>query len=237
MSILLVHGAWHGAWCWSAVLAELGARGVEAQAIDLPGHGSQRARGQSVRLDDYAGAVVAAAATMTRAPLLVGHSMGGMVISAAAEREPAAFQSLFYLAAFLPQSGQSLAELAQRPGDGARGLGHFENGEVRLEREAARGLFYHDCDPDLSDWALDRLQPQPVGPIADPVQLTPERYGRLERDYLVCANDRAINPTFQREMAGRANCRDIVEVHSGHSPFLACPARVADILVESARGA
>jgi len=233
MSILLVHGAWHGAWCWSPVLTLLEARGVEAVAVDLPGHGARRSAAPGVRLADYAACVVEAAAGMTAPPLLVGHSMGGMVISAAAETDPAAFRALLYLAAFLPKSGQSLFELAAEQGER---FGEVVDGEIHLDREEARRLFYEDCDPEQAAWALDRIQPQPMGPAGDPVALTAERFDRLARDYVVCARDRAIDPAFQRQMAARGACRTIVELDSGHSPFLACPSVLAQLLIDNIRG-
>jgi len=231
MGILLVHGAWHGAWCWGPVLADLESRRIEALAIDLPGHGARSATTDPIRLADYAAAVIEAGRSMSAPPVLVGHSMGGMVISAAAEGDPGAFKSLIYLAAFLPRTGEALATLAAQDG---RVDGRLEGDKIVLESEEARRLFYQDCPSELVDWALSKIQPQPISPALDPLELTPERWGRLRRDYIVCSNDQAIRPEFQRSMAARANCESIIELECGHSPFLACPAELCSIL---ARGA
>lgn len=228
MGVLLVHGAWHGAWCWAPVLDEFRSGGVEALAVDLPGHGSRRSFGSALRLDDYVSAVVQAAAKMSKPPLLVGHSMGGMVISAAAERDPSAFRSLTYLAAFLPGSGQALADLTAELGSGQ---GRVEGENVVLERDEAHRLFYQDCDASLAAWALDQLHPEPLAPAFDQVALTEERFGRLARDYVVCARDQAIDPGFQRRMAARGLCQTVVEFDCGHSPFLACASKLTDHLI------
>jgi pimeloyl-ACP methyl ester carboxylesterase len=230
MSILLVHGAWHGAWCWTPLLQCFEERGIDARALDLPGHGSQRALASGVRLADYADAVNQAAAAMRKPPLVVGHSMGGIVISEAAEKNPEGFRSLVYVAAFLPVSGQTLVELSAMCGGNK---GEIVNNLSVLGREEAVDLFYGDCDAALAEWALDHLQPQPLSPALDPVSLTPARFGKVARDYVLCRDDRAIPANFQDAMARGSGCRRISELSCGHSPFFACPETLADVLVES----
>jgi pimeloyl-ACP methyl ester carboxylesterase len=225
--MLLVHGAWHGAWCWTPTIAALNSRGISAVAIDLPGHGSRRHLGPDIGLQDYSSAVVEAATRMSEPPILLGHSMGGMAISAAAEREPGAFRALIYLAGIIPGDGKSLSDLLmeRRPMPG-----RIEDGEIHLERQTARQLFYADCTPVAADWALDQIQPQPLRPVAETMKLTGERFGRLRKDYVICGNDSAIAPSLQREMAQHANCKDIMWIDYGHSPFIAAPDLVAETL-------
>jgi pimeloyl-ACP methyl ester carboxylesterase len=229
-SILLVHGAWHGAWCWASVVKILEAKGVETRAVDLPGHGSRRALAPNVGLDDYANAVVEAGLGMSTPPLLVGHSMGGVVISAAAERKPDAFRSLLYLTAFLPLPGQTLMDITARQIP----IGRLDGGEVHLDdQEQARNLFYNDCPAQISNWALSKIQPQPVRPVAEKVELTATRFGTLSRDYIVCVRDQAIAPDFQREMAVAGSCRKIIDLNAGHSPMLSCPAELVEKIIQA----
>lgn len=230
MDILLVHGAWHGAWCWSRLIPELGRRGVDAVAIDLPGHGNSSTEIGPITLSSYADAISAAAEAAGAPPLLVGHSMGGVAISAAAERSPSAFRSLAYLTAFLPLDGQALFDLTAELG--AASPGRVENGCSILERKQAQAMFYSDCAANDAAWALERIQPEPLAPAAEPVRLSAERYGSVARDYIVCTGDAAIPAEFQRAMAERAHCRRIEELDSGHSPFLACPQALADTLLK-----
>jgi pimeloyl-ACP methyl ester carboxylesterase len=93
---LLVHGSWHGAWCWRDVLPLLRDAGHEAEAMDLPGHGEDRTPASEVTLDAYADAVVSALRPGT---VLVGHSMGGYAITAAAERAAKRISKLIDVAA------------------------------------------------------------------------------------------------------------------------------------------
>ncbi len=108
--IVLVHGAFAGAWCWEPVLPGLRAAGHEVEAIDLPGSGMDETPVEEVSLDAYANRVCAVLAG-GRPAVLVGHSMGGMVITQAAARCPEHVAALVYLAAFVPADGQSLMEL------------------------------------------------------------------------------------------------------------------------------
>src|SRR5687767_10121804 len=109
-SFLLVHGAWHGAWCWYKVAALLRARGHEVRAIDLPSHGIDARAPGSVTLEDYVDAAHTALDGMSR-PVVVGHSMGGIVLSALAEKHPERIGSLVYVAAFLLGDGMKLLDV------------------------------------------------------------------------------------------------------------------------------
>jgi pimeloyl-ACP methyl ester carboxylesterase len=228
MEILLIHGAWHGAWCWAPLQGELARRGIRSSAIDLPGHGTRRRPGWLTSWRGYVDAVVAAAAGCDRPPLVVGHSMGGGVITAAAERAPDRFAALAYLAAFVPADGDSVMSLAQRepPMPGARV--DLLRGELCIAPQAARETFFHDC-PDPDRWTA-RLQGQALRPVRTPVRVTPERYGRSERYYIRCLRDRALSPAFQQAMIDRTPMHATFTMDTGHSPFLARPGELATIL-------
>ncbi|MFM7685770.1 MAG: alpha/beta hydrolase, partial [Actinomycetota bacterium] len=107
-TVVLVHGAWHGAWCWAALQHALDDRGIPSLAVDLPGHGAS-----TLPLGDLHGDAAHVGAVLDRidAPVvLVGHSYGGAVITqAAAERSDVAH--LVYLAAFVPAAGESVISL------------------------------------------------------------------------------------------------------------------------------
>ena len=97
-SILLIHGAWQGAWVWNEVSDLLEHRGFRTRALDLPGSGNDRTPGTNVTLASYAEAIVAEARAMQSERLiLVGHSMGGAAITAAASLAPELFSRLIYI--------------------------------------------------------------------------------------------------------------------------------------------
>lgn len=221
--LLLIHGTCHGAWCFDHLRHELAARGIPARAIDLPGRD-----GSPTTLDDYARAILDAATSET---ILVGHSAGGYAITAAAEADPARFRGLIYLCAYLPDAGQSLAEM-RRAGPSQPLMPAIrmaeDNQSFTIDPALAPSAFYQDCRPDLAAWATAQLCPQPVTPQQTP--LWPTRAETLPRHYIVCDNDQTIPPDYQRQMASRLPeaCRH--SLPSGHSPFLAMPDRLADLL-------
>src|SRR5712692_10269855 len=113
---LLVHGACHGAWCWEEVTDRLRARGHRVAALDMPGHGRRAAEVRRASVASYAAAVAEALAAegMSRA-VVVGHSMGGLVIPKAAELAPARIRHLVFLAAVVVPHGGSLVRTMMTP--------------------------------------------------------------------------------------------------------------------------
>lgn len=221
--LLLVHGTCHGAWCFDLLLPELAQRGLSARAIDLPGRD-----GAPTTLEAYAQAILAAA---TPGTILVGHSAGGYAITAAADADPSRFRGLIYLCAYLPAPGQSLADM-RRAGPSQPLLPAIRMADDRqsftIDPDLAPAAFYQDCPPDLARRATARLCPQPVTPQQTP--LWPNASTSLPRHYIVCENDQTIPPAYQHQMAARLaeTCRHALS--SGHSPFLAMPGPLADLL-------
>ena len=210
---LLVHGAWHGAWCWDGVRAHL----PEAVAIDLP---SDHVEGAGFT-DDVA-AVRDALDGMTDV-VLCGHSYGGAVITEAGAHDNV--RHLVYLCAFVPDVGETVMGLSGTPGLEPTTLtsGMTVDGDVlSVAPDVARQAFYGDCD----EQPVDRLVPHPlrafgVEPAAAARRDTPSTY-------VVCTQDQAIQPDLQRQMAAR--CSTTVELEASHSPMLSMPERVAEIL-------
>lgn len=232
---LLIHGSCHGAWCWHRVIPALEARGHTARAIDLPGHGLDHTPAASVTLGDYAGAILAALSGPT---IVVGHSMAGYPITAAAERDPRLIGALVYVCAYAPVSGLSLADM-RRAGprqplapairvDATRTTFGFDPG-------MADDLFYHDCDAEARSLARLCLCPQPILPQETPLALTP-RSQSLPRHYIRCSEDRAIPPEYQATMAERFPPGTAHVLPSSHSPFFSMPGALAGMLDRIAAG-
>ncbi|MCC5885389.1 MAG: alpha/beta fold hydrolase [Gammaproteobacteria bacterium] len=233
MHFVLVHGAWHGAWCWEHLETELRARHIGVSVMDLPGHGEDSTPRDQVDMDAYVERVSLWVRELDRPVELVGHSMGGAIITAVAERIPSFLSGLTYLCAFIPRSGESLADLGGEDRDsGLAGAMHSgpEPNTVVVEPDTARDVFYHDCRSEDVQAAITRLVPQPVAPFAAPIHTTEEGFGSIPRAYILCRDDRAITAAMQQRMIQRLPCSPVIELATGHSPFYANPVALADAL-------
>jgi pimeloyl-ACP methyl ester carboxylesterase len=233
VNFVLVHGAWHGAWCWKKVVPELERLGHTVSTPDLPGLGDDPTPAASVTLGDYATRIAAVLDAHPEPSILVGHSMGGMAISAAAELRPEKILRLVYLCAFLPRSGESLLTLEELNPD-PRVPPHIrpdkEGFTAMIALNAVEEVFYHDCSPEDIAGAKARLRPQSFLPLKAPVTLTGRKFGRIPRTYIECTEDRAIVIVFQRLMHRLSPCDDVVTLATSHSPFLSAPERLAAAL-------
>lgn len=236
-TFVLVHGAWHGGWVWERVVPLLQKAGHEVVTLDLPGHGDDQTPPGEVTLDGYAERVVGVLDSLEGPLILVGHSMGGAVISEAAERRPERVELLVYLTAFLLPNGTSLLDMAQTDVEAAvdRSLDIDESKGVGAVRaDMAKDLFYGECSAEDAAWATARLQGQPLAPWGTPVSTTESNFGLVPRVYVTCLRDQAITPTQQREMYTQTPCREVVTFDTDHSPMLSRPAELTRYLVSLA---
>lgn len=235
---LLIHGAWHGAWCWQPLIAELGKAGHQARAIDLPGMGEDRTPLAEVTLQGCTERIVRELRSYRSPPILVGHSMGGLFITTAADAVPALVRCTVYLCAFLPQDGESLISLASRP-EGATTALHQQTAAdglcTTVEPENARVAFYGRCPESQARTASLRLTPQPLQPVLEPVKLA-HADGSSSRAYIECTEDRAITIALQRLMASRAKGIRRYSLATDHSPFLSLPQELTQVLAEIGAG-
>ena len=236
--IVLVHGAWHGAWCWEHLTPSLEARRFEVDTLDLPGLGADQTPATDVTLDAYIDRVVSVVNAGRLPVLLAGHSMGGMVISGVAERIPAAIGKLVYLTALLPRDGESLVDVASVGTDGAATAALEPNaadGAHLVDRSVAADLFYNCCSPELADHAAQRLRPQSLRPLLTPLRLSADRWGRIPMSYILCTQDHALPLRQQQALCDRRPGIKKIVVDADHSPFYSTPQRLAETLDMEAR--
>lgn len=225
-AFVLVHGAWHGSWCWERVVPLLEAQGHTVFAPDLPGHGAHAADIRTISLDSYSVWVADIISQSPEPVVLVGHSMAGMVISQVAERYPQSIAHLVFVSAFVPQNGDTLLEMAMR--DGASlptSVMQFrdELGHIELDIAPAADFFYSHTGADERAYAFERLCHQPMQPFVDPVMLSAPRFGGVPKSYILCENDKVICPDWQLKMADSGQMPVASRLPSDHSPFFCAP--------------
>lgn len=235
--IILVHGAWGGAWVWRRVLAPLRQAGHEVHAVTLTGDGDRsHLRHPEINLSSHISDVVAAVrAEELQDVVLVGHSYGGMVVTGAADRllqdHPHAVRAIVYVDAMVPLSGERWCD-SHAP-------------EVVAQRSAsaqANGGAFLPPSPDVfglneedSRWLHRRHVPHPFGPYLEPIHYDQARWRDLRKVFIDCTQ-----PAFPTIAAMRARVRtmDHFEVHelaTGHFPMISQPSELVELLLRAAR--
>ena len=235
--IVLVHGAWGGAWIWRRVLGPLRAAGHEVHAATLTGDG-ERAHllDPGIRLATHVADVVGLVqAEELSDVVLVGHSYGGMVVTGAADRllqqQPRAVRHIVYIDAMVPLPGE--------------GWGDQHSPEVVAARTAAALANNHALPPpdpaDFGitgpdrDWLLRRQVAHPFGPYRDPLHFDGERWAALPRSFIDC-----VQPAYPTIAAMRQRVRSlpgfrVLEMQTGHCPMVSEPAALVQHLLAAAR--
>ena len=223
-TVVLVHGAWHGSWCWSKVIDLLDRAGIPVVAVELP----------LTSLADDAACVRAATDAVDGPVVLCAHSYGGVVITQAGTG--ANVEQLVFLCALAVEAGYS----AMHPTDvkdlpptelGAALVFSADGSSVGLDPDRGRVALYRDCDPADAEAAVARLRPMAVACLASPATVV--AWHDRPSTYVVCTADLTVHPELQRVLARPFTT--VVEWELGHSPFLSRPDLVAELLGDLAR--
>lgn len=226
-TLLLVHGSWHGPWCWEPLVPELERRGLCYATVDLPSVGGSVAE-MGGMMDDVA-AIEAAVDRIPGETIVVAHSYGG--VPATQADYPSRVRHLVYLAAFMPDVGQSLVSLLP-PGPLPPFVLADPDGSTRVNPDLAVQAFYPDLPTEMAAWAIERLRLHNAGAITTPVARAAWR--SIPSTYLLMTDDQPCPTPVQRQVSRQAG--HVHEMAGGHFPFLAHPAAVADLLKQVADG-
>ena len=232
---VLVHGAYHGGWCFDKVVPLLEAEGNKVIAVDLPGHGNNRVPMEQVTLANYIDHVCSVVEAQDEPVILLGHSLGGMTVTQVTERLPEKIDWVVYLTAMMPKNGQNRTYLAEHEGpeDMASMRILSDDGlSVTMSRENIPPTFYAECPPEDVERAFELLVPQAVEPFTQKAETTPERFGTVKRAYIECLRDQAIKIEMQRNMIEWLPCDRVLTLDTDHSPFYSMPEELVSTLLE-----
>lgn len=230
-TFVLIHGAAHGAWCWRKLVPLLEQASHTVIAPDLPSHGADNTPVTEVTLQAYTNRVCEILDSRNDLVILVGHSMAGLVIGQTAEYRPERIAGLVYLTAMVPVNGKSMFETGAEIGKPGNIIASEDGLTYHYNPDRLKALFYGDCTDEDVAFAVSNLVPQPLRPVQEPVQLSPEKYGRVRKVYIECERDGIIPITFQRKMYAPIGCERVFTMDTGHSPFLSAPETLANILL------
>jgi pimeloyl-ACP methyl ester carboxylesterase len=232
---VLVHGAWHGSWCWNKVVPLLQAKGHRVFTPDLPGHYRNSVSCLGVTLKTYVDSISNFIVSKNDKIVLVGHSMAGVVISQVAENIPERIEKLVYLSAFIPDNNGSLVQEEAKkkvPSVAKEIIIDDQNNEIALKLSPRIAeLFYGDCSVDDQVFALRHLQKQPLHPFVDTVALSQDRFGNVPKVYIECLEDQAISIGDQRRMHAKIQC-EVLTLSASHSPFFSMPEALVGVLCD-----
>lgn len=235
-TFILIHGSWHGGWCFDLVRERLEAAGHHVETPDLPGMGADEEGLGAVTLDGWAAFVAGLCRRAPQRPVvLAGHSRGGLVVSQAAEIAPEAVDALVYICAMMLPDGMSRADFKRTEGPNPPFdalISPTPGGKGTLiTGEDPGAVFAQLSPPDLVARAMARLVAEPHGPRSTPLRLTPDRFGKLPRTYIECTADRTIPIESQRRMQQMVPGARVVTLWADHSPFLSRPEALAETLL------
>jgi len=224
---VLVHGAWHGGWCWHKVVPLLEKEGHKVEAPDLPGHGKDKTPISEITWEAYVQSICRILDAQSEPVILVGHSMGGRVITQAAEYRPERIKTLVYLTAFLEPSGGFIGQLGTESLLMPNVIVADDQSYYTVRADAIKEIFYSDCsDADVA-LAKSLLVPQATAPLGTPSKTTEQNFGRIPRVYIECLLDRTISPSRQKEMYTLLPCKRVISMNTSHSPFFSAPEELA----------
>lgn len=236
--VVLVHGAWQASYVWDQTEADLKAAGYTVIVVKLPGHGEDTTPAYQVSFKAYIDEVKKAINAYDEPVILIGHSLGGAVITQTAAEVPQKIKKLVYIAGFIPQNRKSVLDYSQMDKASLlpaslqlsddQTLAGIVNPEVNLPK-----IFSQDATAAQKQFLVARYKAEPTIPLGTPLNYKTEDYNLGGKKYYIFTTaDNTITYNFQQEMAKDAGITNTYTINSGHSPFISKSAELTKLLKE-----
>lgn len=231
---VLLHGAWHGGWCWEGVIKELEKAGHTAEAPTMPGHHPENDR-SAIQFDHYVDGIVRVLEQQPAPVVLVGHSSAGFLMQAAAPRAAEKISQLVFHNAFILPDGKCQFDLV--PPEVAEGMTAAAKASpdncVPVDEDFVRNALMADAPKETQDALIGRLVPQPIAIFTTPVSTGDFTALAIPKSVLFCKDDASLPPGAYLGMAQGLGEYDVIEVDGGHETLFINPAVVADGLLKA----
>lgn len=239
--IILVHGAWQGPYVWNQTKADLEKAGYPVSVVSLPAHGDDITPAYQVTLQSYVEIVKAAINSYDEPVILVGHSLGGAIITQTAAELPGKISKLIYVAGFIPQSGKSVLDYSQMDAKSILGpsiclsedqtQAGIDQPEVNLAK-----IFAQDATDKQKDFLVAYYKAEPTIPMGTPLNYDDSNYKAAGKKYYIFTKaDNAISYDFQQKMAADTGITNTFSISTGHSPFISKSAELTALLKKIAK--
>ncbi len=231
---VLIHGAWHGGWCWEGVVSELKKEGHSAEAPTMPGHkpGEDRSK---IGFDDYVDAIAGVLRRQKGPVVLVGHSSAGFLLQSSAPKAPDKISHLVFVNGFILPDGKSQFDLVPPEASGGMIAAAKASPDktVPVIEEFVRNMLMAGEPREKQDSLLQRLVPQPLALFTTPVSTA--EFGKLKipRSVVFCKDDVSLPPGAYLGMAQGLGDHKLVQVDGGHETLFTNPAVVAKGLLQA----
>jgi pimeloyl-ACP methyl ester carboxylesterase len=231
-SYVLVHGAWHGGWCWREVAQSLRKMGHRVSTPTQTGLGERRhLLSKDITLDTFAADIVNhIEAEELDGVILVGHSFGGTSITGAADKIPDRIRHLVYLDSVILENGQRVFGVLPPEVVAAR---------RKIVAEQGQGLFIPPPPPTAfgipenhasTDWVKRRLTPHPVGTYESPMRIANSVGNGRPRTYIACTNPAYGPLEGARQWVKKQENWSWQEIATGHDAMVTAPSELAQML-------
>jgi len=233
---VLVHGAWHGGWCWQGVIQELKEAGHTAEAPTMPGHnpGDDRSK---IRFDHYVNKIVEVLKKQSAPAVLVGHSSAGFLLQSAAPKVAEKISHLVFLNAFILPDGKAQFDLV--PPEASQGMKAAAkaspDNSVPVMEEFVRNMLMAGEPKEKQDALIKRLVPQPLALFTTPVRTKDFDGLTIPKTVVFCKGDASLPPGAYLGMAQGLGKHNLVEVEGSHEALFTAPSVVAQGLLKAVK--
>ncbi|MGM0591388.1 MAG: alpha/beta fold hydrolase [Halobacteriota archaeon] len=227
-TFVLVHGSFHGGWCWQRVASQLEAAGHEVHTPTLTGLGERKhlvspRTGLDVHVHDVANVLEYRDLSDV---VLVGHSYGCMVVTGAAELAVDRLAHVVHLDGFIPEDGQSCWDIL--PGSGDRWQANAKEMGTDWLCPPPDPAVQYGVTGDDAEWLRENMTPMAIWTHEERIQIPEHRAADLPRTFISCTDYETFQPTAKKARAGDF---DYHEIETGHDAMVSAPDEVADILL------
>ncbi|ASK28834.1 alpha/beta hydrolase [Chryseobacterium sp. T16E-39] len=234
-TFVLVHGAWQASFVWNKVKTSLEAQGNKVILVELAGHGNDQTPVSQVTFNGYVKQVTDVIEGLNTPVVLVGHSLGGAIVTQAATKLPQRIEKLIYVAGFIPKSGSSVFDYSAMDAGTLipTALEFSADGStvtIAKPETNLREIFCKDGSAEDNKLLVDNLRPEPVVAAGTPLNYSKDIYNAIANKYYIyTTQDKAISYDFQQQMVSEAKITNTYKIDAGHSPFLSKPNELVEI--------